>query len=77
MKRLRKGRLYLVRFFDHSESKEDPDPEVILNIVGKYVGQKKRYLIFCNWFADGGEDEDVIQRANVLKKAVIEIRELT
>ena len=74
--RLKKGSFYWVRFYDHSESKEDPDPEVVLNIVGKYVGQQKHYLVFCNWFADGGEDEDIIQRANVLKKAVIEAREL-
>lgn len=76
MKRLKKGTIYLVKFLDHNESEGDPNPEGTLYIVGKYLGMKGKYFIFANWWSDDLDEEGVMTRANVLRKAVIEIKEL-
>ena len=73
--RLTKGQYYHLRFLDHTESEGKEYPKGVLNVVGRFVKESKGYLIFCNWWSDDLED-NVQTRANVLKKAVIEVREL-
>ena len=73
--RLKKGGLYIVKFLDHTESEGKESPKGVLNVVGRFVKESKGYLIFCNWWSDNMED-NVQTRANILKKAVTEIREL-
>src|SRR3972149_5934614 len=77
--RLKKGSLYWVRVDDHNEAepkKTHGDPRYVLNVVGRYAGQKGRYLIFYTWWGDDLTDKANITQANVLKKAVIEVKEL-
>ena len=78
--RLKKGSFYWVRFYDHNEEtgRIQRDPKYILNIVGMYMrSDKKRvYLRFANFWGDDGRDEDVKTTANIIRKAVISIREL-
>ena len=77
--RLKKGSLYWVRSYDHNEAepkKIHGDPRYVLNVVGRYAGQKGRYLIFYTWWGDDLTDKANITQANVLKKAVIEVKEL-
>ena len=75
--RLQKGRTYWIRFFDHNEAeKKDRSPKYILNVVGKYAGTKGAYLVFVNWWGEDGDDENIISKANIVKKAIIDVKEL-
>lgn len=75
--RLKRGAIYLIRAYDHNEDsgKIDRDPRFILNLVGRYKTSSRGYLVFENWWPDR-KGEGTKSVANVLKKAVIESREL-
>ena len=73
--RLRRGRIYHIRCYDHNEDtgKVDKNPEFVINIVGRYRGSTRAYYILENWWPRRKQGDKV---ANILKKAIIDVREL-
>ncbi len=70
----KKGKIYHLKFFDHSMehkgSKKDNDV-MILNVVGKLKSAMGKQVILETWWLDNEGQEHNHETAKVLKSAII------
>ena len=77
MKGWKKGKIYHVRFFDHSlehrGSKKDNE-QMVLNVVGRLKSARGRQIILETWWLDTEGLDENHETAKVLKNVIIEKR---
>lgn len=77
MKGLKKGKLVIVSFADHSlllrGSKKDND-KVVLNVAGRIYSSRGKQLILETWWTDDESLIDNHEWAKILKADILSVR---
>lgn len=70
MPRLRKGKAYSIKFYDHSVG----DQGVLVHIVGWFLEEDKVFASFTTWLIIENDDQETVEanyeRVNVIKSSI-------